>query len=216
MENELQTFKYHSSTKSKLINKSHGERSEIYRIGKKTYVVTGSEGQKTIVDVDEMKQMSKSTGFDISQFASEIEKPEYKVKNTGKKVKVGGINGEVWIISGVYDGKKYREEIVVTKDRRVVKAVRAMFGIMTSMSGLADDENLFEIKKGYVTIKGKGLELKSFSDKKVSSSEYKLPQNAKKQKMPEFKETKKQPESKPSTTDDIDIGEAVNMLKSFF
>ena len=186
MDTEEQTFMYHNQNSSKMINVSDGEKREIYKIGKKTYIVSYEDGKKTVIDMDEMRKMSQAMGFDASTYQQEIQKPQYKIKKTGKRVTVGGVKGELWIVSGEEDGEKFKEEMVVTKDKRVVKSIRAMFQLFSSMSGISSEDNYLELKKGYVTIKAEGMELKSFSDKKISSSEYKLPKGAKQQKVPDF------------------------------
>ena len=81
------------------------------------------EGEKQIVDVDEMRAMKKSMGFDTSQYAKEAQEEvkDYQVINTGKKVKVGGVRGEVFIVKGTYRGKTYEQELVLTSNKKVVK-----------------------------------------------------------------------------------------------
>ncbi len=191
MENDIQKFMYHSSTRSKMINHSDRDKSEIYKIGKKIYIVTDDNGKKNIVDVDDIRKMSKSMGFDASQYIQKQEKPKYKIKKTGKRVKVGGISGEIWVVSGTYNGEKFKDKIVVTKDKRVIKAIHAMYSMLGSIGGASVDDSFLEVQKGYVTIKADGMKLKSFSNKRIASSEYQLPKNAKKQQMPNIKKIKK-------------------------
>ena len=190
MDSEVQTFMYHNDKSSKMINVSEGEKKEIYKVDKKTYIVSYENGKKIVIDMDEIRKMSQSMGYDASAYQEEIQKLQYKIKKTGKRVKVGGVRGEVWIVSGEEDGEKYKVEIVVTKDKKVVKSVRAMFNLFASMSGVSTESNYLEIQKGYVTIKADGMELKSFKEKKVSSSEYQLPKDVKKQKIPNFAKAK--------------------------
>lgn len=190
IDGDEQIFMYHSESSSKLINSSEGEKNEIYKIGKKTYLVSYEGTNKTVLDMDEMRKMSQSFGYDASQYKEEIQKPQFKIKKTGKKMSVGGIKGEVWIVSGNDNGEKFTAEMVVSKDVKVVKTVRAMFGVFTSMSGDSAEDNFLEIQKGYVTIKADGMELKSFQDKKVPSSQYQLSKDTKKQKVPDFSKMK--------------------------
>ncbi len=121
-------------------------------------------------------------------------------------LKVAGIAGEVWIVSGIYDGEKYKEEIVVTKNKKVVKIVRAMFNVFSSMSGAQIEENFYELQKGYVTTKADGLQLKSFSEKSIQSSEYELPKQSQKQKAPDSKKEN-------SDNEDVSLDEAVKLFK---
>jgi len=190
MDTDEQTFMYHSDSRSKMVSMSDGEKSEIYKIGKKSYIVSYEGGQKTVVDMDAMKKMSQSMGYDASEYKEEMQKPNFKIKKTSKRVTVDGIKGQVWIVSGEDDGEKFKEEIVVTKDKKVVKSIRAMYQLFASMSGTPMEDSFLEIQKGYVTIKAPDMRLKSFSEKKVASSEYQLPKDAKGQKMPDFSKLK--------------------------
>jgi hypothetical protein len=187
MDTETQTYMYHSDTQSKLVSGSGDERSEIYKVGKKIYIVSYEDGEKNIVDMDEMKKMSQAFGgMDSSAYTQKNEPLKYTIKKTGKKVKVGGIKGEIWIVSGEDNGEKFKEEVVVTNDKRVVKTIHAMFKALSAMSTEEIEDNLLEIQKGYVAIKADGMALESFSEKKVSSAVYQLPKDAKQQKMPDF------------------------------
>jgi hypothetical protein len=206
---EIQMFMYKDSSHSKMVNSSANEKSEIYRIGKKVYIVSGRDGDKQIVDVDDMKAMSKAMGFNASAYVKEAK--NYKITKTGKKVSVGGVKGELFIITGTHEGKPYKQEIVMTNNKDVVKSVRSMFSLFSTMSTMNDSENLFEVKKGYVPIKSDGMELKSFKSVRITNSEYELPKKAKKQIMPT-----KQTSQKSDSEQEKDVGEAINILKSFF
>ena len=222
MDGEKQTFMYHSSLSAKLSMSGSDEEKNIYKIGKKVYVVSTDNGKKTVMDLDKLKEMQRAMGFDSSAYQQEVEKPQYSIKKTGKKVKVAGINGELWIVSGKEDGESYKVDMVVTKDKRVVKAVREMFSLFASMSGGTSGDNFYEIQKGYVTIKTDGLVLESFSEKKVSATEYKLPTDSKQMQMPTFGSKKGKSEtpsnSKQTQKEAVNknVDDAVNMLKSFF
>jgi len=223
MSGEVQKFLYRDASHSKMINHSgDNEKSEIYRIAKKVYIVSGRDGEKHSTDVDEMRTMSKATGFATTQYAKEAQEDakDYKLTPTGKKVKVGGVRGEVFIIKGTFDGKAYKQEIVLTKNKEVVKAVSAMFSLFGAMSGMENSETLSEVKKGYATIKSDDMELKSFKSMKIAKSEYELPKDAKKEKMPTHNKPPKQktaPKAEEREADeDVNMDEAIDMLKSFF
>lgn len=187
MDTEEQTYMYHSDTQSKLTTGSGSDKSEIYKIGKKVYIVSYEGTKPTVMDLDEMKKMSQAFGgMDRSAYMEENKAPDYKIKKTGKKLVVGGVKGEVWIISGEEDGEKFSTEVVVSKDKKVAKAVKSMMETFTSMSGDVAEDNFLELQKGYVTIKADGMALKSFTSKSVPSSEYQLPSGAKKQQMPDL------------------------------
>ncbi len=189
MDGETQTFLYHDSAHSKLINKSDGKSSSIYKIDKKTYILNKKNGKTEVMDMDEMKKLANAFGGGEPQHKkSQKAMPKFKIDKTGKRVTVGGIKGEVWIVSGKEDGKPFKEKLVVTNDKRVVKAIRAQMNMFLQMSGGEVDtsNNMFEIQKGYVTIKADGMELKSFKEKSLPKSVYQLPKNAQIKKMPDL------------------------------
>jgi hypothetical protein len=185
---EIQTFMYHDSDHAKLINSGEDESSAIYRIGKKVYIVSKENGRTKVVDMDEIKKMAQAFGGGAKpQREQESEMPEFKITKTGKRVTVGGVRGEVWIVKGVDEGKPFTEKLVVTKDKRLVKSTREKMKLLTQMSDGSDDiQNIFEIEKGYVTIKAENIKLVSFKEKSISKNEYQLPKDAQMQKMPDF------------------------------
>jgi len=188
MDGEIQRFMYHDASKAKLVTPSD-DSSAVYKIGDKTYIVSGSGKNKKIVDMDEMRAMVNSFGYDPSAYNQE-ETFKPKIKKTSKRVTVAGIKGYEWIVS-VDDNGEESEKVVVTNDKRVVKTVRAMKNLFTSMSGINTENNdLFEIEKGYVIIKANGLVLSSFKEKNIDKSEYTLPTDAQKQKMPKYDQKK--------------------------
>ena len=234
MDNEIQKFMYHDASLSKLVTASD-DGSTVYKIGKKSYIVTGKGKNKTVVDVDEMRAMANSFGYDPSEYNPK-ESFHPHIKKTSKRVTIAGVKGYVWRVQ-LEDGDKF-EEIVVTNDKRVVNTMRAMTNMFASMSGIDTGENdMFEIEKGYIVIKADGVELHAFKEKHIDSSEYALPTDAKKQSMPKFdkknlealekgleelaKEAQKAQkkvtkEPKEDDEPEIDTQKAVNLLKSFF
>jgi hypothetical protein len=176
MDGDTMEFMYKNSTTSKMVTSSEDGKVEIYHIKKNSYLVTHSEEGVNVVDINAMKAKAKEMGFDPSMYAEKREKPKYTIKKTGKRVKVGGIKGEEWIVKGKENGESYETKVVVTNNKNVVKTMRSMFRAISDMSsGMASGENPFEMKKGYVVIKADGMKLESFKSKSLSSSVYKLP-----------------------------------------
>jgi hypothetical protein len=176
MDGEIMEFMYKNSTTSKMVTNSEDGKVEIYHIKKNSYIVSHGEEGVNVVDVNEMKAKAKQMGFDPSSFMQKQEKPKFTIKKTGKRVKVGGIKGEEWIVKGKENGKNYETKVVVTNDKNIVKTMRAMFSSMSDMSGgMVSGDNPFEMKKGYVVIKADGMKLESFKSKTLSSKEYQLP-----------------------------------------
>ena len=172
MDGETQTFMYHDSTHSKMINKGDGEASSIHRIGKKVYIVSKKNGKTEVMDMDEMKKLANTFGGAEakSQTKKDGNLEKFDIKKTGKKVVVAGVKGELWIVSGHDDGEPFKQELIVTKDKRVLKTVRAQMDLFSQMSGGEVDttQNMFEIEKGYVTIKADGMVSKSFKERDVA------------------------------------------------
>jgi len=221
MDGDITEFMYKNSSTSKMITHSDS-KTEIYNIKKNSYIVTHEDNDITIVDVNKMRAKAKEMGFDPSAFAAKQEAPKFTIEKTGKKERLGGINGEVWILKGEEDGEKYETKVVVTDDKRVVKTVRAMFNSISTMSGgMVGEVNFFELKKGYITIKADGMKLVSFKNKSLPQSTYTLPKVPKKRTSNQKKSTTKvkakaHSEPKEETLSDKDIQEATDMLKSFF
>jgi len=183
MEDGVQTYMYHSATKAKMITRSDGESSGVYKIGKKSYIV-GGDG--TVMDVDDMKKMAAGFSYGEGMPPKEEQSSRPKITRTGKTIKLAGIKGEVWRLSGVEDGLTYSSEVLVTKDARVVKTIRALSSVWSGMGGGSDEGGL-EIQKGYVIIKSEGMKLKSFKEKRVDAKEYALPDGSHKAELPSTK-----------------------------
>ncbi len=185
MDGDTQTIMYHDATHTKIVNSSKRDNSAMYFIDDKIYSVTYENGKAKVIDFDQMRSMMESLGGQELQ-KEKVEKPDFKITKTGKKEKVAGISGEVWIIEGSNKGEAYKDKIVVTKDKRVIKAVRSMMDMFSKMSAEETEDmgNIFEFEKGYATIKADGFVLKSFKEKKLPKSDYELPKDAQMQKMP--------------------------------
>lgn len=88
MDGEQQTYMYHSSSSAKMSISGNGENQEIYKIGKKIYIVSIENGKKSVMDLDKLKQMQSAMGFDASMYKQEIEQAKYNIRKTGKKLRV--------------------------------------------------------------------------------------------------------------------------------
>ncbi|MEA3523465.1 MAG: hypothetical protein U9R50_10890 [Campylobacterota bacterium] len=185
MDEETQKIMYHDSSHSKIINSSKGDKSAMYFIDDKIYSVQYENGKAKVIDLDQMRSMMGSMGAQ-EQVNQKQDEFDFKIKKTGKKETVAGIKGEIWIIEGSDDGETFKDQIVVTKDKRVVKAMHAMTRMFSKMSGGATDDsgNIFELEKGYATIKSDGMVLRSFKEKQLPKSDYELPKDAQMQEMP--------------------------------
>ena len=238
MQDANQTFMYKDASHSKMITQHDDDESAVYKIGKKSYIVNERNGKKTVVDMDEMKAMMNSFGANTEAIKEDIKKKKesFHINKTGKKERVGGVSGELWIISGEDDGEKFEQEVVVSRDKRIAKSMHAMYAMIATLNdGDVDDTmNFLEVEKGYVVIKADGMKLISFTEKSVPDSEYELPKDAKKQKIPNLgnlfggadkkedkvveveKREKDIDEDSRDEKINKDVDKAVDMLKSFF
>ncbi|MBU0720895.1 hypothetical protein KJ877_06090 [bacterium] len=178
MDTDVSTFMYKDANHAKMITPPGEDGStEIYSINKKTYIVSQHNGVLSIVDVDKAKSFIDSMGVSFVQ-EQQDEGAGFSFKKTGKKQKVAGINGEIWILND--EGRETR--IVVSNNKKLVQMTQKMFDMLSKMSG--ESKNMYEIEKGYVIIMGEGMILESFEEKKLPSSTYELPSTSKSKSSP--------------------------------
>ena len=185
MNGTTQTLLYKDDKHAKLITRDGAEKSSFYLIGNKSYIVSEADGQKTVMDMEEMRKMTQAFG------GAERMEPEYKgladfkIIKTGKHENVAGIRGDVWYAVDPQTKERYR--VVVTNNADVRKSLRVMDMFLSSFMDEKDREyGMFELKKGYVVIKAEGMELKKFKKKSFPAKTYELPKDATKQSMSGF------------------------------
>lgn len=176
MDGQQTELLYKNSKTSKLISNSQDGKVEVYNLDKNSYLVSHTNDGITVVDTNKLKNKLSEFGISMDMFKQEQEKPTYDIKQTNKKVKVGNIYGKEWIISGIEDGQRYNEKVVVSNDKNLVTTLRTMFKATSKMTGGAmGEDNPFEVKKGYVIIKADGMKLISFNKQNISAKEYAIP-----------------------------------------
>lgn len=180
-----QTITYKDAKHHKLSFDAEGTQSHIYRIGEKVYMVSVEEGQTQVVDMDEMRRLTAA--FGASAAPQNEPQERWKVKKTGKKESVAGVKGEVWIVEGEMDGEPYRDEVVMTQDKRVVAAFDALMGTVAKIGeGVVAMDEDFQFEKGWAPIKSEDMVLASVAERSIDAREYELPKNAQVQKMPDL------------------------------
>ncbi len=192
-EDGRQTIEYKDDKHVKI---SMGPDGSMMIIGDKAYMVSTEDGKTTVMDMDEMRAMLGGMGGGMKQRAQAAKHElDMKVIKKGKKRTVAGIKGQVWTVQFNEDGKAEQMDVVVTDDKRVVKAMGAYGKAISRMAMSAeesDDEflSMMMIEPGHVMIAseededGNKFELQSFSDKSIAASTFVLPANAEKQQMP--------------------------------
>ncbi|MBN2894954.1 MAG: hypothetical protein JXK05_03560 [Campylobacterales bacterium] len=179
-----QTITYKDAKHHKLSIDSEGTQSHVYRIGEKVYMVSVEDGQTQVMDMDEMRKLTAAFGASAQE--PKEPKERWKVTKTGRKESVAGVKGEVWIVEGEMDGEPYRDEVVMTQDKRVVTTFDALLGTVEKIGeGFAAMDEEFQFEKGWAPIKAEDMVLASVTERSVDAAEYELPKNAQVQKMPD-------------------------------
>ena len=185
MNGSTQTLLYKNAQHAKMITNNGNEKSSFYLIGEKSYIVSEENGRKTVMDMDEMRNMTKAFGAQEGVHQNQKKKNNFKIIKTNKHETVAGIRGDVWYIVNQQEGKKYR--VVVTNNSNIKKTLHVVTMFMNSFADTQSHEtDMFELQNGYVVIKADGMELKKFKKKSLPAKTYTLPANVQQQSMPNF------------------------------
>lgn len=117
---------------------------------------------------------------------------DVRIIKKGKTQKIAGIKGQVWTIEYKEEGRTERANVLVSKEKDIVKAMKAYGRILGRMAGSADDDimDFIQIKPGYVVIatldEKDGFRLKKFHEKKIPGSVFELSKDTRMQEMPNF------------------------------
>ncbi len=165
--------------------------SDLYVIGKKSYIVSHDNGRYEIVDLDQMRAMMGALGAMVQE---EMIMPLIEVVKRGSSTTVAGVRGEKWTIR-MRENEHERSEtmkVVVTDNPQVLNAMRKLTSAFSLMpSGEASMMSFFEIQKGYVMIKHVDLELVKYSDRSIDPSVFVLPNKQKRVSQPKAEPRKK-------------------------
>ena len=170
-----QTLLYKDDKHAKLITQDGSSKSSFYLIGTKSYIVSEEDGQKTVMDMDEMRQMTKAFGGETTTTAQQ-KMSDFQIVKTNKHENVAGIKGTIWYLVDPQTKKRYK--VVVTNNPNVKKSFHVMNIFLSSFTDNADKYNMFELENGYVVIKAEGMELKKFKKKSLPEKTYQLPKDA--------------------------------------
>ena len=155
--------------------------------GSKVYMISKSEGQWQAMDMDEMSGMMKMFGH---QGSGQINKFKATYKYTGKKEKIAGYKGKVYLVE-VNDGAGYKQkdEVVVCTHSDIKKVNNGWMIIASRMSKMMgqgmsqamEQSSKKAEKAGYggVLRYGSGMKLQSLKKKSLSPAYYKLPEGVK-------------------------------------
>ncbi len=164
-------------------------RSDSYMLvsGSKVYMLSKSEGQWTAMDMDEMSGIMKMFGH---QGSGQTNKFKTTYKYTGKKEKIAGYKGKVYLVE-VNDGARYKQkDEVVFCTHSDIKKVNKAWMIIASRMGKMMGQDMSQAmeqsskeaeKAGYggVLRYGSDMKLQSLEKKSLSPAYYKLPDGVK-------------------------------------
>lgn len=155
--------------------------------GSKVYMISKSEGQWTATDMDEMSGMMKMFG---QQGSGQTNKFKTTYKYTGRKEKIAGYKGKVYLVevdNGA--GSTQKDEVVFSTHSDIKKVNKAWMIIASKMSkmmgqGMAQamEQSTKEAEKagyGGLLRYGDDIKLQSLEKKSLSPSWYKLPEGVK-------------------------------------
>ncbi len=189
-EDKMQTvFKYKDAGHGRIDYRISEQqlKSSMLLKGEKTYMISYDEGEVNVMDMDAMKaMMDQFGGAEPPEPEAHAQKDEaLEWHKTGRHKTIAGIRGEVWEVEYLEDGKKKKAEMVLTKDKDYVKAMKAYEEMLGNMAGEEAEKGFMEVKPGYAPLQMEGaFVLKSFSEKRLDPADFELPEGAAVQKNP--------------------------------
>lgn len=159
-----------------------------YLIDGRHYTVLKENGQLTYMDMDKIdgatSKLEDELNVSREQNAPE-EKPFFTILNRGAPQVVSGIRGEVWEVESEEDGRRYKEEIVVTNNRDVVDAMKISFDILKQFGegpyGMEIDhdmESMMLVTDGYALLLAEGIRFVKLSSEELPDNLFVLPKDA--------------------------------------
>ena len=160
-----------------------------YLIDDRRYSVLREDGNLTYMDIDKTEQktdeLTQELNLTNDDCHAAITEPFFKVLKKGEEKIVSGIKGEVWEVESQEDGEKYREEIVVTKNKELVDAMHKSFEILKKFGEGPygreigpDVESMMFVEKGYILLSAEGIRYIELRYDKIPDDTIKLPKYA--------------------------------------
>jgi hypothetical protein len=154
------------------------------------YSVLREEGKLTYMNLEKVEKATERLEKEMNiSCVPESGKPPIKpfftfLEKVGTK-RIRGIEGEVWKVVSEEDGERYHEEIVITNDEKIVKAMKISMKILRDFGegpyGMEIDDALLSmmlVKEGYVLLSAKGMTFIHYDEKPIDSAVFKLPEGA--------------------------------------
>ena len=134
--------------------------AQLFKDGK-LYTIINENGKKRVMDMTSMlAQMSQMGGGEES-----FKKPKIEIVNRGDSKTIAGVKAKEWTIKFKEHGRIIKDKVYVTEDKDLRKALNGFSKFMSKMTGSKNDENMYEVKDGYVMVAGDGFKITSLSKK---------------------------------------------------
>ena len=161
-----------------------------YIVNGTRYTVLKEDGKRIYMNMDKIdaathkltEEMNITSGSDT---AKPEEKPFFTLIKKGAPQTISGIQGEIWEVESEEDGRKYREEIVVTNNKEVVVALQISIDMLKRFGegpyGMEIDhdlETMMLVADGYALLSAKGIRFVSLNQNRIDDSVFKLPKDA--------------------------------------
>lgn len=192
-----EVIQYRDAEHTKLSFRKAEERSEPtpegqYIIDGVRYAVLRENGKLTYMNMSQIDKAAERLTRELNVSSAPIpengtvkKKPFFTlIKKSGTKI-VAGIEGEIWEVESEEDGTKYKEEIVVSNNKDLVKAMHKTIEILQEFGegpyGMEIDDDLVSmmlVADDYVLLSAEGMKFKKLDYEKIDEKVFKLPKEA--------------------------------------
>ncbi len=176
---------YHSVDKEKS-SKDTGQ----YIVNGVRYTVLREEGKLTYMNMDKIdiatsKLTEELNVSKVEELDIDDKKPFFTILKKHPSRLISGMKSEVWEVESEEDGRKYKEEIIVTNDKEVIEAMRISLKILNEFGegpyGMeidSDFETMMLVSDTYALLYAKGMVFKSLNHDIIDESVFLLPKGA--------------------------------------
>ncbi len=155
----------------------------LFRDGKAT-VVTHTQGQTLVMDMEKMMKMASGFGAASGQSTQSFTSSVKSMTATGKKETVAGIKGEIYQLEWIENGQSRTDELVLSKDKKARAYTRAWMNAVRAMQKAGAEKEIkgdhlvarLEKKKMGILRLGDRFELKSIKSNKPDAARFEVPE----------------------------------------
>jgi len=161
-----------------------------YMVDGTRYTVLKEDGKLIYMNMDKIDAATRKLTEEmnitsVSNKEKIDEKPFFTLIKKGAPKTISGIQGEIWEVESEEDGRRYREEIVVTDNKEIVKALQISMEMLKRFGegpyGMEIDhdlETMLLVADGYALLSAKGIQFISLNRNSIDDSVFELPKDA--------------------------------------